>query len=174
MYLAGSRDAEGLYLASDSDKAAEALKNHSALIARIKEAWPEAAAGLREYSAESKTILTQDTKDAINLYKKQIVETSNAVAYSLSGVTRRSRASGDPIVEQLTQATKQLMDGVRAGDPPLRQFVERLIEIQNQKGAPSNLKEIIEKARETAKGEAGLRQVVDNARGSLRAPSPPS
>ncbi len=139
---------------SDSDKAAEALKNHSALIARIKEAWPEAAAGLREYSAESKTILTQDTKDAINLYKKQIVETSNAVAYSLSGVTRRSRASGDPIVEQLTQATKQLMDGVRAGDPPLRQFVERLIEIQNQKGAPSNLKEIIEKARETAK--AGL------------------
>lgn len=139
---------------SDSDKAAEALKNHSALIGRIKEAWPEAAAGLREYSAESKAILTQDTKDAINLYKKQIVETSNAVAYSLSGVTRRSRASGDPIVEQLTQATKQLMDGVRAGDPPLRQFVERLIEIQNQKGAPSNLKEIIEKARETAK--AGL------------------
>ena len=139
---------------SESAKVADAIKNHSALIARIKDAWPQATAAIRQYSAESKAILTQDTKDAVELYKKQIAESSKAAAYSLSGITRRSRASGDPIVDQLTQASNDLMAGVKAGDPPLRQFVERLIEIENQKGAPKNIKDVVDQAREAAK--AGL------------------
>jgi hypothetical protein len=135
---------------SDSEKATEALKNHSALIGRIKEAWPEAAAGLREYSAESKTILTQNIKDSVELYKKAVVDASNAAARNLSGVTRRSRASGDPVVEQLAQASKDLMAGVNAGNPSLKEFVERLVDIENQKGTPANLKEIIKQTRDAA------------------------
>lgn len=154
---------------SDSDKSAEALKNHSALIARIKEAWPEAAAGLREYSAESKTILTQNIKDSVELYKKAVVDASNAAASNLSGVTRRSRASGDPVVEQLTQASKELMNGVKAGNPDLKVFVERLIDIENQKGTPTNLKEIIKSTRETAasgvEAQGKLTPLIDTLHG---------
>jgi lambda family phage tail tape measure protein len=154
---------------SDSDKSAEALKNHSALIARIKEAWPEAAAGLREYSAESKSILTQNIKDSVDLYKKAVVDASNTAAYNLSGVTRRSRASGDPVVEQLTQATKELMDGVKAGNPQLKAFVERLIDIENQKGTPANLKEIVKQTREAAasgiEAQGKLSPLIDTLHG---------
>jgi lambda family phage tail tape measure protein len=154
---------------SDSDKSAEALKNHSALIARIKEAWPQAAEGLREYSAESKTILTQNIKDSVELYKKAIVDASNAAASNLSGVTRRSRASGDPVVEQLTQASKELMNGVKAGNPDLKVFVERLIDIENQKGTPANLKEIIKATREAAasgiEAQGKLSPLIDTIHG---------
>ncbi len=146
---------------SDSEKAAEALKNHSQLIGRIKDAWPDAASGLREYAAESKKILGQDLKDAVALYKKQIAESSNDAAYSLSGLTRRSRASGDPAIQEITAATKELMTGVREGNPDLRQFVERLIDIENQKGTPENIKEIVKQAREAAKAGVEAQDKLD-------------
>ncbi|MDR7147145.1 phage tail length tape measure family protein [Rhizobium sp. BE258] len=138
----------------EADKAADALKNHSDLIRRIKEAWPEAAEGLKDYAAESKRILMQDTKDSIALYKSAVVDASKDAKSPLLSIPASDFGGATETIRQVQAAIGQLDTGIKSGNPNLRAFIEQLIEIENQSGTPENIKELIKEIREAAK--AGL------------------
>lgn len=138
----------------EADKAADALKNHSELIRRIKEAWPEAAEGLKEYSAESKRILMQDVKDSIALYKSAVADASKDAKSPLLSIPASDFGGATETIRQVQAAIGQLDAGIKSGNPNLRSFIEQLIAIEDQTGTPENIKEIIKEIREAAK--AGL------------------
>jgi len=138
----------------EADKAAEALKNHSELIRRIKEAWPEAADGLKEYAAESKRILQQDIKDSIELYKSAVVDASKDAKSPLLSIPASDFGGATETIRQVQVAIGQLDAGIKDGNPNLRKFIEDLIAIENQSGTPENIRKIIKEIRESAK--AGL------------------
>ncbi|MBO9194324.1 phage tail length tape measure family protein [Rhizobium sp. 16-449-1b] len=138
----------------EADKAADALKNHSDLIRRIKEAWPEAAEGLKDYAAESKRILMQDTKDSVELYKSAIVDAAKDAKSPLLSIPASDFQGATETIRLVQVAIGQLDTGIKAGNPNLRAFIEQLIEIENQSGTPENIKELIKEIREAAK--AGL------------------
>ncbi|WP_412063972.1 phage tail tip lysozyme [Rhizobium sp. SYY.PMSO] len=136
---------------NETDKAAEAIKNHAELIRRIKEAWPEAEAGLKEYAAESKKILTQDLQDSIKLYKQQIADSSRTAASTFRSIPMGDFKGATYTIEQIRSAVGQLDASISSDNPGLRKFVEQLIDIENQTGTPDNIREIIKQVRESAK-----------------------
>jgi len=154
--IAGSAAAIQYFTSTEdeADKAAEALKNHSELIRRIKEAWPEAADGLKEYAAESKRILMQDIKDSVELYKSTVVDASKDAKSPLLSIPASDFGGATETIRQVQVAIGQLDAGIKDGNPNLRKFIEDLIAIENQSGTPENIRAIIKEIRESAK--AGL------------------
>ncbi|MCD7109705.1 phage tail length tape measure family protein [Rhizobium sp. DKSPLA3] len=136
---------------TEADKSAEALKNHTDLIRRIREAWPEAAEGIREYSAESKNLVKQDTKDAIDLYKTLIAETAKTSKGSILSLPASDFQGATYTISQIQSAIAALDKSVADGSPNIRAFVDSLIAIENQTGTPENIKELLKEIRQAAK-----------------------
>ncbi|SES05421.1 phage tail length tape measure family protein [Rhizobium sp. NFR03] len=136
---------------TEADKSAEALKNHTDLIRRIREAWPAAAEGVREYSAESKNLVKQDTKDAIDLYKTLVAETAKTSKGSILSLPASDFQGATYTISQIQSAIAALDKSVADGSPNIRAFVDSLIAIENQTGTPENIKELLKEIRQAAK-----------------------
>ena len=139
---------------SDAKKAEDALSRHSELIARIRQAWPEALAGAKEYAAESDKILRQDVVDSIAAYKKAVDEAAGDARSPLLSIPASDFHGATETIRQVQSAIALLDTSVKAGDPNLKRFIDSLIDIQNASGTPENIRELIIEIREAAK--AGL------------------
>ncbi len=89
---------------AEADKASDALDKHGELIRRLRDAYGDAAKGARDYAAESRKILTQDTADQAKNYRKVLTETSTSLLSETSalapedfrgGPTSSADAGGD-------------------------------------------------------------------------------
>lgn len=139
---------------SDAKKAEDALSRHSELIARIRQAWPEALAGAKEYAAESDKILRQDVVDSIAAYKKALSEAAGDARSPLLSIPATDYHGATETIRQVQSAIALLDTSVKSGDPNLKGFIDRLIDIQNASGTPENIRALIIEIREAAK--AGL------------------
>ncbi|WP_438748413.1 phage tail length tape measure family protein [Pararhizobium sp. O133] len=145
----------------ETSKAEEALKNHSDLIRRIKEAWPEATASLKNYASESKKILQQDVKDSIDLYKQSVADSARDAKSPLLSIPASDYQGATKTIGDVQSAIAALDASIAKGNPDLRAFIERLIEIENQSGTPENIKKLIKEIREAAKSGIDAQSKLD-------------
>ncbi|TWF42201.1 phage tail length tape measure family protein [Neorhizobium alkalisoli] len=137
-------------LTSDATDAGNVLKDHAALIARIKGAYGEAAEGLNDYARESPKIVRQDTVDKIEEYRKAVLGVAKDLREGLK-LDPRDFGGATFTISEVVNAVKMLDAGIKSGKPDLQAFVEKLIEIENQSGTPANIRKILSELRETAK-----------------------
>ncbi|NKE77803.1 phage tail length tape measure family protein [Ochrobactrum sp. MC-1LL] len=130
-------------LGSDTKDAEEVLKGHSELIRRIKDAYGEAAAGAEEYSAKSRQILAFDIQERIREYKDTIASVASDLNDQLSSIPAGEFEGATYIIQELQGALNNLREGIKNGDPDIRKFINRLIDIENQTGTPESIKAII-------------------------------
>ncbi|MBB2753355.1 UNVERIFIED_ORG: hypothetical protein GGI57_004077 [Rhizobium aethiopicum] len=138
-------------LDSNSKDAETVLKGHADLIRRIKDAYGEAAQGLEDYSTESKKILAEDTAKNI----KQLQDSLQTAAKSLSGEFLSIPAStfegATYTIQEVQAAIYALNESAKDGQPDVRGFLERLIDIKNQSGTPKAIRELIDSVVTTGK-----------------------
>lgn len=149
--LAGAAVQYFMSLDSDAKSAEEVLKGHADLIRRIKDAYGEAAAGLQEYSTESKKILADDTQKQVKLLQ----ETLQSAAKNLSGEFLSIPAStfegATYTIQQVQAAIADLNKSAEDGQPDVRAFLERLIDIKKQAGTPQAIRDLIDAVITTGK-----------------------
>ncbi len=130
-------------LGSDVKEADEVLKQHAELIRRIKEAYGEAAVGADDYSAKSKKLLTYDIQQSIREYQATIQSVSADLVKRVNKIGIDEFGGATFTIQELQGALSNFNDSIKRGDPDIQRFVDRLIEIENQKGTPENIREII-------------------------------
>lgn len=130
-------------LGSDVKEADEVLKQHTELIRRIKEAYGEAAVGADDYSAKSKKLLTYDIQQSIREYRATIQSVSSDLVERVNSIGKEEFGGATFTIQELQGALSNFNDSIKRGDPDIQRFVDRLIEIENQKGTPENIREII-------------------------------
>ncbi len=130
-------------LGSDVKEADEVLKQHAELIRRIKEAYGEAAVGADDYSAKSKKLLTYDIQQSIREYRATIQSVSADLVERVNKIGIDEFGGATFTIQELQGALSNFNDSIKRGDPDIQRFVDRLIEIENQKGTPENIREII-------------------------------
>ncbi|RYH00302.1 MAG: tail length tape measure protein [Alphaproteobacteria bacterium] len=157
---AGAALIQYLTSADDIKSTDTLLKEHAALISRIKGAYGEAADGLDEYKKESRTIVQQDTVDKIKEYRAAILGVAKDVREGLK-LDPADFGSATFTISEVVGAVNMLDAGIKSGQPDLQGFVERLIAIENQKGTPANIKEILQSIRETAKSGVDAQRALN-------------
>ena len=133
----------------DGAEAESLLKNHAELIRRIKETWPEASAGLREYTAESSKVVKQETIDSVEAYRAKIMEVAAALRDDLR-VPADIFEGATYVIGKMQSAMAELDAGIAAGNPDLQSFVDRMIDIENMPGAPAQVKALAAELRNSA------------------------
>lgn len=133
----------------DGAEAESLLKNHAELIRRIKETWPEASAGLREYTAESSKVVKQETIDSVEAYRSKIMEVAAALRDDLR-VPADIFEGATYVIGKMQSAMAELDAGIAAGNPDLQSFVDRMIDIENMPGAPAQVKALAAELRNSA------------------------
>lgn len=130
-------------LGSDTKDAEDVLKGHAELIRRIKDAYGEASVGADQYAAKSKQLLTYDIQESIRQYKATIADIAGDLNEQLSSIPASEFGGATFTIQELQGALNNLRDGIKSGDPDIQRFINRLIDIENQKGTPENIREII-------------------------------
>ncbi len=148
---AGAALIQYLTSADDIKSTDTLLKEHAALVARIKGSYGEAAEGLDEYKRESRTIVQQDTVDKIKEYRAAILGVAKDLREGLK-LDPADFGGATFTISEVVGAVNMLDAGIKSGKPDLQAFVERLIAIENQTGTPENIKKLLQGIRETAKG----------------------
>jgi hypothetical protein len=138
-------------LGSDTKGAEELLKGHADLIRRIKDAYGEAAAGLQEYSAESKKILADDTQKQVKLLQDSLQSAAKSLSGEFLSIPASTFEGATYTIQQVQAAIADLNKSAEDGQPDVRAFLERLIDIKNQTGTPSAIKELIDSVVTTGK-----------------------
>ncbi|MBC7148995.1 MAG: phage tail length tape measure family protein [Rhizobium sp.] len=133
----------------DGAEAESLLKNHAELIRRIKETWPEAAAGLREYTAESSKVVKQETIDSVEAYRAKIMEVAAALRDDLR-VPADIFEGATYVIGKMQSAMAELDEGIAAGNPDIQAFVDRMVDIENMSGAPEQVKALAKELRQSA------------------------
>ncbi len=136
---------------AEADKASDALDKHGELIRRLRDAYGDAAKGARDYAAESRKILTQDTADQAKNYRKVLTETSTSLLSETSALAPEDFQGRTYILGQMQAAIAGLRQSAATGTPDIAAFVERLISIENHPAVPDRIRELSEELREAAK-----------------------
>lgn len=131
----------------------EVLKGHDELIRNLRSAYGEAAVGVEQYSAASKAFLAYDTKQRVEEYKSTLVDSAKSLYDAINQVPKDTYAGATYTIGQVRGAMAQLDEGIRAGNPNVKQFLDQLISIENQDGTPAQIKEIVREI--IASGKAG-------------------
>ena len=137
-------------LGGGAEEAKDVLKDHAALISRIKGAYGEASEGLEEYTRESRKIVDQATTDKIKDYRKSIADVAQELRAGLTKLEPRDFKGATFTIGEVVSSLKMLEAGIKSGNPDLQAFVEKLIEIENQSGTPENIRKILSELRSTA------------------------
>jgi hypothetical protein len=154
-------------LGSDTKDAEEVLKGHSELIRRIKDAYGEAAAGAEEYSAKSRQILAFDIQERIREYKDTIASVASDLNEQLSSIPAGEFEGATYIIQELQGALNNLREGIKNGDPDIRKFINRLIDIENQTGAPESIKAIIREIINSGKAGEQVQSKLETLTGVI-------
>ncbi|MCO7737531.1 phage tail length tape measure family protein [Brucella intermedia] len=154
-------------LGSDTKDAEEVLKGHSELIRRIKDAYGEAAAGAEEYSAKSRQILAFDIQERIREYKDTIASVASDLNDQLSSIPAGEFKGATYIIQELQGALNNLREGIKNGDPDIRKFINRLIDIENQTGTPESIKAIIREIINSGKAGEEVQSKLETLTGVI-------
>lgn len=154
-------------IGDDGKDAEKLLATHADLIRRIKETWPEATAGLKEYSAESAGIVKQDTVDKVKDYKTAVEDAANAVRTSVMSIPQDQFEGQTYTISLFQAAVADLDKSIAAGDPNISAFVEKLIEIENRQGVPEAIRKLIKEIRESAKSGIEAQRALDPLIGTI-------
>lgn len=154
-------------LGSDTKDAEEVLKGHSELIRRIKDAYGEAAAGAEEYSAKSRQILAFDIQERIRDYKDTIASVASDLNEQLSSIPAGEFEGATYIIQELQGALNNLREGIKNGDPDIRKFINRLIDIENQTGTPESIKAIIREIINSGKAGEQVQSKLETLTGVI-------
>ncbi|CAD7055469.1 tail length tape measure protein [Pseudorhizobium halotolerans] len=155
-------------LNDDSATAKQVLENHTALIARIREAWPQAADGLRAYASESSKILKQEIADQIKALEKSVLDAGVSLRDGLGQFDIRDFGGATFIIGQMRSAMAQLDEGIRSGKPNLEAFVGTLIDIENQSGTPENIRKMIAELRASASSGLEAQRALSPLEGVMK------
>nr|WP_278520342.1 phage tail length tape measure family protein [Brucella anthropi] len=154
-------------LGSDTKDAEEVLKGHSELIRRIKDAYGEAAAGAEEYSAKSRQILAFDIQERIREYKDTIASVASELNEQLSSIPAGEFEGATYTIQELQGALNNLREGIKNGDPDIRKFINRLIDIENQTGTPESIKAIIREIINSGKAGEQVQSKLETLTGVI-------
>ncbi len=154
-------------LGSDTKDAEEVLKGHSELIRRIKDAYGEAAAGAEEYSAKSRQILAFDIQERIREYKDTIASVASDLNEQLSSIPAGEFEGATYTIQELQGALNNLREGIKNGDPDIRKFINRLIDIENQTGTPESIKAIIREIINSGKAGEQVQSKLETLTGVI-------
>lgn len=154
-------------LGSDTKDAEEVLKGHSELIRRIKDAYGEAAAGAEEYSAKSRQILAFDIQERIREYKDTIASVASDLNEQLSSIPAGEFEGATYTIQELQGALNNLREGIKNGDPDIRKFINRLIDIENQTGTPESIKAIIREIINSGKAGEEVQSKLETLTGVI-------
>ncbi|HEX5935815.1 MAG TPA: phage tail length tape measure family protein, partial [Pseudorhizobium sp.] len=136
-------------LGSDATSAEDVLKGHADLIREIKAAYGEAAAGLEEYDRASKKLADNSTRKSIALYQEQLRTTGQALSGMLDEINPDDYRGSTFILNELRGALNELQESAKDGEPDIRKFLERLVDIKNLQGTPDEIKALIDRIVET-------------------------
>lgn len=154
-------------LGEETKGADEVLKGHSELIRRIKDAYGEAAAGAEEYSAKSRQILAFDIQERIREYKDTIASVASDLNDQLSSIPAGEFEGATYIIQELQGALSNLREGIKNGDPDIRKFINRLIDIENQTGTPESIKAIIREIINSGKAGEEVQSKLETLTGVI-------
>ncbi|WP_313031696.1 phage tail length tape measure family protein [Brucella sp.] len=154
-------------LGEETKGADEVLKGHSELIRRIKDAYGEAAAGAEEYSAKSRQILAFDIQERIREYKDTIASVASDLNEQLSSIPAGEFEGATYTIQELQGALNNLREGIKNGDPDIRKFINRLIDIENQTGTPESIKAIIREIINSGKAGEEVQSKLETLTGVI-------
>ncbi|MCH4542921.1 phage tail length tape measure family protein [Ochrobactrum sp. A-1] len=154
-------------LGEETKGADEVLKGHSELIRRIKDAYGEAAAGAEEYSAKSRQILAFDIQERIREYKDTIASVASDLNEQLSSIPAGEFEGATYTIQELQGALSNLREGIKNGDPDIRKFINRLIDIENQTGTPESIKAIIREIINSGKAGEEVQSKLETLTGVI-------
>ncbi len=143
---------------SETQGADQLIKGHADFIRQIKDAYGEAAIGAENYSATSKKILEFDTRDRIQEFKSSLASAASELSGQLTSLPADAFEGATFTIGEVNGAINKLNDSVAAGNPDIRTFVERLIEIADQPGTPQRIRDIIKEIVESGKASVEAQQ----------------
>lgn len=127
------------------------IKGHADFIRQIKDAYGEAAIGAENYSTTSKRILEYETRGRVEDFKSALNAAAKDLAEPLLSLPADAFGGATFTIGEVTGAINKLQDSVASGNPDIRSFVERLIEIADQPGTPQQIRDIIKEIVESGK-----------------------
>jgi len=114
---------------SGGQNADEVLREHEALIGRIRDAWPEATAGVKEYARESLAVVHTSLRDEINQLRAslgsaagEVLAATREVQLELVNGVATQVADTAKEFSPFQAAIAQLEAGIRAGTPDVLAF----------------------------------------------------
>ena len=136
---------------SETKGADELIKGHAEFIRQIKDAYGEAAIGAEQYSTTSRKILEYETRDKIQDFKTALTSAASELSGQLTSLSVDSFQGATFTIGEINGAINKLNDSVAAGNPDIKTFIERLIEIAEQPGTPQQIRDVIKEIVESGK-----------------------
>ncbi len=153
----------------DIKSADEVLKGHEALIREVRDAYGDAAVAVEQYAGKSKSLLEYDIRQKIDEYKQIVNESAQSLYRTLQQVPASTFEGATYTIGQVQAAMAKLQESIKSGNPDIRGFIDRLIEIENQSGTPEQVRELIREIVESgrisvdAQGKlASLSNIIEN------------
>lgn len=154
---------------NDIKSADDVLKGHEALIREVRDAYGDAAVAVEQYAGKSKSLLEYDIRQKIDEYKQIVNESAQSLYGTLQQVPASTFEGATYTIGQVQAAMAKLQESIKSGNPDIRGFIDRLIEIENQSGTPEQVRELIREIVESgrvsvdAQGKlASLSNIIEN------------
>ncbi|QNQ62427.1 phage tail length tape measure family protein [Brucella sp. 6810] len=128
----------------DIKSADEVLKGHEALIREVRDAYGDAAVAVEQYAGKSKLLLEYDIKRKIDEYRAIVNESAENLYTNINSIASSKYEGATYIIGEVRGALNLLQDSIRRGDPDVRRFVDRLIEIRDMSGTPEEIRRLID------------------------------
>lgn len=135
----------------DIKSADEVLKGHEALIREVRDAYGDAAVAVEQYAGKSKSLLEYDIRKKIDEYKQIVNESAQSLYGTLQQVPASTFEGATYTIGQVQAAMAKLQESIKSGNPDIRGFIDRLIEIEKQSGTPEQVRELIREIIETGR-----------------------
>ncbi|MBB4272794.1 phage tail length tape measure family protein [Rhizobium mongolense] len=145
----------------DSEKL---LKDHGDVIKSFDEAWGIAEQGVKKYSDAVGQIELQKLKDKFGDLQTAIETTGDGLSREIiTGLRGLTNTGGTQALADFTDALQLLNKDI----PDFRGLALALAEIENQKGAPGNIRELAKQIRLTAQESIPLQDAIEQTQKKL-------
>ena len=145
---------------SGSSEANAALENHADVIEALKDAYGEAAEGLSDYVAKSKSLATaqleQQMKDLNTLLKEQ----SDLMGREFLTLPASAFEGNLALIDEVNIALRDFEQSVENGQPDVEALLATMRDIEQREGVPQVIKD-------AANAVIGMADVADDAAGKL-------
>lgn len=134
----------------------DALKGHEALIREIRDAYGDASVAAEQYSGKSKALLEYDIQQKIQEYRAIVSEAASSLYETLRQIPASSFDGATFIIGEVQSAMAQLQDSIQRGEPDVRRFIDRMVEIEQQSGTPEQIRELVREIIEAGRSASDV------------------